>query len=98
MAMGHSQWLHFGVDEHPFYFDVHQYRVLTHSHMGPSSWDPAGDRYRVKHFAAEGIFSLFEPTSIGNSRTKDPVLEVDHLVGNHLTKRDSGVQICQPAR
>ena len=36
MAMGHSLWLHFGVDEHPFatYFDAHQgYRVLTHSHI-----------------------------------------------------------------
>ena len=34
--MGHSLWLHFGVDEHPFatYFDVRQgYRVLTHSHV-----------------------------------------------------------------
>ena len=36
MAMGHSLWLDFGVDEHPFAtcFDVHQgYRVLTHSQM-----------------------------------------------------------------
>ena len=36
MAMGHNQWLHFGMDEHPFatYFDVRQgYRVLTHSHI-----------------------------------------------------------------
>ena len=34
--MGHTLWLHFGVDEHPFatYFDVHRgYGVLTHSHM-----------------------------------------------------------------
>ena len=36
MAMGNNGWLHIGVDEHPFatYFDVHQYRVLTHSHLG----------------------------------------------------------------
>ena len=35
-AVGHSLWLHFEVDEHPFaaYFDAHQgYRLLTHRQM-----------------------------------------------------------------
>ena len=33
--MGHNLCLHFGVDEHPFatYVHVHQYTVLTHSHV-----------------------------------------------------------------
>ena len=41
VATGQNLWLYFGVDEHPFatYFDVHQGRVLTHSHVGVKNDD-----------------------------------------------------------
>ena len=55
VAMGHSLWLHFEPDEHPFatYFDVHRgYRVLSHSHVGLPSMAAAPPCMVVvgKHF------------------------------------------------
>ena len=46
--MGHNLWLHFGVDEHPFatHFDVHHnYRVLTHNHVGHGKSQLGGGRH-----------------------------------------------------
>ena len=80
MAMGHNQWLLFGVDEHehPFatYFDIHQgYRVLIHSHIFPCLFVPCPrDR--------EGMSASLGQELAFKQKQKDIAQYTRALVGN----------------